>query len=466
LQYDRRTPDDYRMSKEPLEPPETASDDVLHQIEQRLEQEVAAHQQTNQLLYSTVLAYGRFVPQQFLQLLNISSIVDVKLGDQAERRMTILFSDIRNFTTLSETMTPHQNFNFLNSYLSQMEPLIARHHGLIDKYIGDAIMALFPRKPDDAVSGAIAMLDKLVEYNTDRKRAGYAPIQIGIGLNVGMVMLGTVGGNKRMDGTVISDAVNLASRLEEMTKVYLTSLLLSEHTLYGLDDASRYCIRLVDRIRVKGRISPVSVYEIYDNDEPLLKQGKLATQDKFESALAYYHMRDPRSALQLLEECIKVAPDDHVAKIYIGRCMDRRSGNLDILGEPMDWKDEFQTGFDELDLHHKYLLSSMNQLIGAIQCNDLDEAREAISHLSGQASMLFQLEEELMRQHTYPFVSDHLHEHKKFGEYFAVFSGAIEKGSYDPTILLFRAQLILLDWFANHTTRSDRHLGRFLQSVR
>ena len=249
------------MSKQPRDPPATTTaDNVLHQIEQRLEQEMAAHQQTNRLLYSTVLAYGRFVPQQFLQLLDINSIVDVKLGDQAERRMTILFSDIRNFTTLSETMTPHENFNFLNSSLSQMEPLIAAHHGFIDKYIGDAIMALFPRAPDDAVSGAIAMLDKLAEYNDGRMRAGYVPIQIGIGLNAGMVMLGTVGGDKRMDGTVISDAVNLASRLEEMTKVYLTPLLLSEHMLYSLDDASKYCIRLLDRIRVKGRISPVSVY--------------------------------------------------------------------------------------------------------------------------------------------------------------------------------------------------------------
>ena len=454
------------MSKRSTPPPEMAPDNMLHQIEQRLEQEMAAHQQTNRLLYSTVLAYGRFVPQQFLQLLDINSIVDVKLGDQAERRMTIMFSDIRNFTTLSETMTPYENFNFLNSYLSQMEPLIAAHHGFIDKYIGDAIMALFPRKPDDAVSGAIAMLDKLNEYNAGRHRAGYVPIQIGIGLNAGMVMLGTVGGDKRMDGTVISDAVNLAARLEEMTKVYLTPLLLSEHMLYSLDDTSKYCIRLLDRIRVKGRISPVSVYEIFDNDEPELKQGKLATREKFESALAYYHMRDPHSALQLLEECTKVVPEDQVARIYIDRCMDRRNSKLDELGEPMDWKDEFHTGLEEVDLQHKCLLSSMNQLIGALQHNDRDEARDAASDLSGQACTLFGLEEELMQQQGYPFIDDHRHEHHKFNEYFKAFRNTVEQGALDPTVLLFRAQLILFDWFANHTTRSDRHMGRFMQSTK
>jgi hemerythrin-like metal-binding protein len=454
------------MNRPPQAAPDTAEDDVLHQIEQRLAQEMAAHQQTNKLLYSTVLAYGRFVPQQFLQLLNINSIVDIKLGDQAERRMTVMFSDIRNFTTLSESMTPRENFNFLNSYLSQMEPLITKHHGFIDKYIGDAIMALFPREPDDALRGAIAMLDKLAEYNAGRKRAGYLPIQIGIGLNAGMVMLGTVGGDKRMDSTVISDAVNLASRLEEMTKVYLTPLLLGEHTLYSLADTSRYCIRFVDRIRVKGRSSPISVYEVFDNDEPALKQGKLATREKFEDALAYYHMRDPHNALQLLEECLKVAPDDPVAKIYIDRCMDRRSaGAQATLGEPMGWKDEFLVGHDELDLQHKYLLSCMNQLIGAIQRNDGHEAHEAAANLAWQADTLFRLEEDLMQRQDYPFLDDHMHEHRKFREYFTAFRDRIEAGSPDPTILLFRAQLLLLDWFANHTTRSDRHLGRYLAAA-
>lgn len=454
------------MSKAPQDLPETAADDVLHQIEQRLEQEMAAHQQTNRLLYSTVLAYGRFVPQQFLQLLDINSIVDVKLGDQAERRMSILFSDIRNFTTLSETMTPRENFNFLNSYLSQMEPLIATHHGFIDKYIGDAIMALFPREPDDAVSGAVAMLDKLAEYNEGRQRAGYVPIQIGIGLNAGMVMLGTVGGDKRMDGTVISDAVNLASRLEDMTKFYLTPLLLSEHMLYSLNDVSKYHIRFLDRIRVKGRTLPVSVYEIFDNNQPALRQGKLATREKFERALAHYHMRDPHRALQLLEECMKVTPDDQVAQIYIDRCMERRIANLDILGEPMDWREEFHTGLDEIDLLHKYLLSAMNRLISAIQLGEYKETAAAITALVAQAATLFEKEEELMHRHNYPFAHDHSHEHRKFSEYFDRFSQSINQSQEDPTVLLFRAQLILLDWFANHSTRSDRHMGRYLSSIR
>ncbi|MEG3972906.1 AAA family ATPase, partial [Microcoleus sp. T2B6] len=163
-------------------------------------------------------AYERFVPNQFLQFLDKSSIIDVELGDQVQLEMSVLFSDIRDFTTLSETMTPKDNFRFINSYLSRMEPVINENNGFIDKYIGDAIMALFSGEANNAVKAGIAMLHCLVEYNQNRANSGYGPIQIGIGINTGTLMLGTVGGQNRMEGTVISDAVNLASRVESLTK--------------------------------------------------------------------------------------------------------------------------------------------------------------------------------------------------------------------------------------------------------
>ena len=121
-------------------------------------------------------AYQRFVPEQLLRNLEKKSILDVKLGDQVQKEMSILFSDIRSFTTLSESMTPEENFRFVNSYLSRMGPLVREHHGYIDKYIGDAIMALFDRSPDDAVKTSVEMLATLREYNEGRLRAGYDPI--------------------------------------------------------------------------------------------------------------------------------------------------------------------------------------------------------------------------------------------------------------------------------------------------
>jgi adenylate cyclase len=158
-----------------------------------------------------VSAYDRFIPYQILQMLGKHRISEVQLGDHIELPLTILFSDIRDFTSLSETLTPQENFNFINSYFGQMEPIITVNNGIIDKFIGDAIMALFT-DANDAVIAAAMMCRQLGHYNAGRARAGYRPINLGMGLNTGMAMLGVLGGSSRMEATVISDAVNLASR--------------------------------------------------------------------------------------------------------------------------------------------------------------------------------------------------------------------------------------------------------------
>ncbi|MEW6493788.1 MAG: adenylate/guanylate cyclase domain-containing protein, partial [Cyanobacteriota bacterium] len=246
-------------------------------------------------------AARRFVPNEFLSILGHKSLVDVELGDQVQQEMSILFSDIRDFTTLSESMTPQENFQFINSYLSRMEPAITENQGFIDKYIGDAIMALFGGNADDAVKAGTAMMQRLTEYNQHRFKSGYMPIQIGIGINTGSLMLGTVGGKNRMESTVISDAVNLASRLEDLTKTYGVSLLISHHTFARLQNPTEYNIRFIDRVTVKGKSKAVAVFEVFDGDEPAVKQSKLETKAIFEEGLFFYHQQKFRKALQRLE---------------------------------------------------------------------------------------------------------------------------------------------------------------------
>ena len=163
-------------------------------------------------------AFSRFVPTEFLQLLGQDSLLSVSLGDAVERDITVVFSDIRAFTSLSEQMSPEESFAFLNSYLSGVGPVIRNHRGFIDKYIGDAVMALFPEDPADALHAAIAMQRFVREFNEQRLVEGRPEIRIGVGLHHGRVMLGTIGEDKRLEGTVISDAVNIASRLEGLTK--------------------------------------------------------------------------------------------------------------------------------------------------------------------------------------------------------------------------------------------------------
>jgi two-component system sensor histidine kinase ChiS len=282
--------------------------------------ELLARIKTHLRLSNLNIAYGRFVPHKFLQLLNKESIVDVSLGENVQQEMSILFSDIRDFTSLSEMMNPEDNFKFINAYLSRMESAIVENNGFIDKYIGDAIMALFSGNADDAVKAGITMLHRLSDYNQHRANSGDVPIKIGIGINTGSLMLGTVGGKNRMDGTVISDAVNLASRLESLTKSYGLSLLISQQTFLGLHDPNEYSIRFIEKVKVKGKSKAVTVFEVFDGDEPKIKEVKLATKTIFEEGLLLYQQHLMREAAQRFEEVLRINPMDTVAQIYLARC--------------------------------------------------------------------------------------------------------------------------------------------------
>ncbi len=444
--------------------PVASSPDGLQEI---LHKVILAHQQALKLLQETETAYGRLVPHQLLKLLQVKSIVDVKLGDQVERKMSIMFSDIRDFTPLSESMTPAENFEFINSYLSQMEPVIGKHRGIIDKFIGDAILALFENNADDAVSGAIAMLERLNYYNAGRIRAGYTPIQIGIGLNTGMVMIGTVGGTNRMDSTVIGDAVNLTARLQEATKTYHAPLIISQNTLYDLSTPDKYHIRFLDRIRVKGKSQPLSIYEVFDNDPAELRSTKLACQPLFDEAVAFYHLKDIARAIELLKKCVEIAPNDIPALLYLERCYEYQAtgqhwstGELDV---GLTWKDDFLTGLEPLDSAHRKLLEQINTFTAHVKTGDSNGFREVFAFLDEHTQNIFRIEEDLMQQSQYPFTESHIQEHRSFIKHYQELERKTVIGIDDPRYLAFRTQLLLLDWFSSHATKGDRHLTRFLQ---
>ncbi len=267
-------------------------------------------------------AYERFIPREFLRLLDKKSILEVKLGHQVKKEMTILFSDIREFTRMSEKMTPQDNFDFINAYLSRMEPIIGKHHGFIDKYIGDGIMALFPTSADDALQSAIDLLKKLANYNLTRGRPGRPVLKIGIGINTGVLMLGIIGGKNRMDGSVVSDAVNLASRVEQLTKNYGISLLITEHTYKKLTDSSQYQIRMIDVTNVKGKTEKVTVYEVFDADNSKSITWKNETRSYFEAGFKLFRREKFNKAKPFFEKLLRINPDDKVAQVYLERCHD------------------------------------------------------------------------------------------------------------------------------------------------
>ena len=195
-----------------------------------------------------------------------------------------------------------------------------QHGGFIDKYIGDAIMALFPTSADDAVKGSIAMLEELKRYNQFRQKNNQHPIQIGIGLHTGKLMLGMVGGMGRMDGTAIGDAVNLSSRVEGLTKTYGASLLITYQTWQSLNNPLDYEFRFIDKVKAKGKTKAVGLLEVFSADPPDLKEAKMATKTKFEKAVLFYHSGSFQSAANLFQECLDYHGGDRPARIYLDRC--------------------------------------------------------------------------------------------------------------------------------------------------
>lgn len=266
----------------------------------------------------TLLAnsYARFVPKQFLLNLGKTSILDVKLGDQIAKEMTVMFSDIRSFTNMSEKMTPEENFNFINAYLGRMSPIIQNNHGYIDKFMGDGIMALFDGNPDNALNAAIQMQKHIVGYNIHRHIKGYDSIQIGIGIHTGRLMLGAIGGVERMEGTVISDSVNLGSRIEGLTKIYGIKIAISENTFAKLENPGSFHFRFLDKVQVKGKNQAVSVYEVFDGDNEMNFKTKLSTISIYETGIENYYKQNFTEAKKCFHEVLNINPDDRVASIY------------------------------------------------------------------------------------------------------------------------------------------------------
>lgn len=260
---------------------------------------------------------SRFVPQEFLSFLGKESITEIELGDGVLKEMTVLFTDIRNFTSLSERLSPEENFRLLNSYLSRMAPIIRESGGIIDKYIGDAIMALFPGNPGDALLAALRMRTSFREYNEGRRRAGYETLETGVGLHSGALIMGTIGEEKRMDSTVISDAVNIASRLEALTKVAGVPVLTTSATLARIPAYDKlFAQRYLGNITVRGKTNSMGIHEVLSESSDPLYDLKISQKPAFEEAVKVFESGDFPAAKKLFKELAKVPVPDPVAVRY------------------------------------------------------------------------------------------------------------------------------------------------------
>ncbi|MBF0276423.1 MAG: cyclic nucleotide-binding domain-containing protein [SAR324 cluster bacterium] len=304
------------------------------ELEKRLEELKSAYEklqsarielEESKKVTALIETFQKFVPEQFLNRVAKEGLENITVGDAESDFVTVLFSDIRNFTTLSESLTPQEIFKFLSAYLSRMSEPIHKHGGFIDKFIGDAIMAIFnrPGSPDSdeaqgAIQAAIGLYETLQIYNQHRKNCNYPPLDIGIGIHSGPVMMGTVGSESRMDFTVIGDTVNVASRLESLTKYYQVPLIISYQT-HRLLDLSHYHARELDTVKVKGKSEKVVIYEVFSGfTEEFDKKCELLPI--YNRALIHYQIQDWDEAIHFFNECLKIFPQEHVSQLYLERC--------------------------------------------------------------------------------------------------------------------------------------------------
>ena len=239
--------------------------------------------------------------------------------------VTILFSDVRGFTTLTENADSAQLVKQLNEYFEEMVRLVFAHHGSLDKFIGDAVMAVWGNIVSEspaadarhAVATALAMRKSLEQLNADWRTRGVTELHIGIGLNHGDVIVGNLGSTEKMELTVIGDAVNLASRLESLTKEYHLDLLLGENVAKLVGD--QYLLRLVDCVQVKGKTKPVDVFTVMGEGAGQTVSLPLWLA-RYEEGVRRYRQREFASAAQLFEESLNRQPEDYLCAMYLARC--------------------------------------------------------------------------------------------------------------------------------------------------
>lgn len=401
-------------------------------------------------------SYSRFVPREFLEHLKKKDVTDIQLGDQIQAEMTVLFCDIRSFTSMSEKMTPQENFDFLNDYLGRMSPIIRECGGFVDKFIGDAVMALFPASPGGAIEAAVRMQRAVKDYNAEPARAGNEPLRIGIGIHCGMLTLGTIGERNRMEGTVISDAVNLASRLQDLTKRLRSSIILSEAVYERLEDGSQNGLRYLGAVRVKGKSRRTQIYEIFaDEHEAALRNG---TRDRFQAAVAEYCNRNYRAALEGFVDVARSDPTDRTALFYLEKSgsaiVNREEAVTEGLVGYIPWSAEFETSIAAIDEQHRGFLHILNRLSALKERGAPgDEAVALLERLQIYALTHFALEEALMARNAYAGLDAHVAEHRAFSTRIMDSVARIHRGE---SFLLDDLAGFLSDWFVRHIQTVDR----------
>ena len=273
-------------------------------------------------LLQTHEAVVRFVPYEFLSLLGHRSITDVQRGDHVAMDVDVMFCDIRSYTSLVEGLGPSEAFALINEWLSAIEPHVHSGGGFVKEYLGDCVVALFPGGSDATLAACVQMHRSLRAFSDRQTIVPGREISAGMGLHAGPLVMGTIGGDTRLDTGAVGDVVNTAARVEGLTRRFGTDLIITETIVDRLVRPEAVQLRELDAVVVKGRSQPVRVFEVLDALPDATRDRRLATRDDYAAGLAALRAGENTLARDHFERCRHVAPDDLAAQVMVERCME------------------------------------------------------------------------------------------------------------------------------------------------
>ena len=288
---------------------------ALNKINENYRQKEIALKETNS-------EYEKFIPKQFLKYFGKNNILELELGSQVQKEVTTMFCDIKNSTAVSTSLSLEENFNFINSYLNIISPIIRKFGGFVDKYLGDGILAVFS-KPEQAVNCSKAIL---LSVNDKNFRQNKLPdLKVGISINTGEVIFGVVGEQARKSLTIISDSVNLASKMDEVNKYFGTTVIFSKQTLNALPSEYQILYRYIGTLVLKSKNNSIHVFENLDVYPKVQREKLMARKSDFESAVRVFEEGNYQKAKELFAVHLKQVKEDRVAYVYFNSCNEKLS---------------------------------------------------------------------------------------------------------------------------------------------
>lgn len=280
------------------------------------------YKEKENLIKKTNLEYEKYVPKQFLKFLGKNSILELELGNQVQKEVTTMFCDIRNSTATSSTLSLEDNFNYINSYLKVVSPLVRKHGGFVDKYLGDGILAVF-MKAENAMECAVQIVKAIEQKN--KSSVATPSMDVGISLNTGEVVFGVVGEEERKSPTIISDTVNLASKMENINKFFHTKIIFSKRTLNSLRNEYPLSYRFIGTLTLEDK-DYLSMFECLDSYDKRTREKLESVKVTFEQGVRYYNLGKYHNAKENFQLVLKRAREDRVAYMYYNKCEQKISG--------------------------------------------------------------------------------------------------------------------------------------------